>query len=335
MSILSVITNRLAGLDTVPTEWTLGVDVSHWQGTVDWQLMRSRNVRFAFYKLSDFVRGRPEGFIDRQAETNWRATKEAGIINGCYHWLQPAVAPQLQAGYFLDAYARYPTDLPPVLDFEDRQVSTWSDMLWRAQVWLEIVERETGRIPIVYTSPGYMAFFNRRQTGFLSRYPLWVAHYIQRRKPNIPYPWGDWAFWQYSDKADFPFRVHGGGGGDGRNWGVQSRGLSHNWYQGDVESLVRNFGASPLPPQPQAPQPEMTKPAPENEAETVPVLTVVRLVNIRSQPRATAPVLGQRRVGDSVNVLDLNVESSRRVWVRDVRGWSAVVYDGTAFMSQS
>ena len=76
-----------------------------------------------------------------------------------------------------------------------------------------------------------------------------------------------------------------------------------------------------------------TAPAPENEAAPI-VLSVVRQVNIRSEPRVSALSLGRRAVGDTVIVLDIDIESARRVWVRDLRGWSALVYDGTAFMTR-
>jgi hypothetical protein len=175
--------------------------------------------------------------------------EENGIITGGYCWLQPKQDPKLQAEFYLNEfYSKADVNFPPVLDFEDNNVNTWNDMLWRAQVWLEIVEEETGQLPIVYTSPGYMMNFDRTKSGFLSRYPLWVAHYIQRSYPTVPYQWDDWMIWQYSDRGHYPYYIYQDpNGGYGKDYGAGSYGLDMNWYKGTLEDLKDYVGIEEEP----------------------------------------------------------------------------------------
>ena len=102
-----------------------------------------------------------------------------------------------------------------------------------------------------------------------------------------------------------------------------------NWLPGIVNASAGTGAFTP------ATMPTAPAPAPGSEAEPMPiVLSVVRQVNIRAEPRVSALSLGRRAVGETIIVLDIDIESARRVWVRDVRGWSALVYDGTAFMTR-
>lgn len=242
---------------SAPMGWTLGTDVSHWQGIIDWNKMASKNVKFSITKGTDFYRNIATGFVDKRAEINLEGMREAGIRTGGYCWLQPRHDPKLQAQYFLDNfYSKHKTAFPPVLDFEDNNVISWSDMLWRAQVWLEVVEEQTGEIPIVYTSPGYMMNFDKNKSGFLSRYPLWIAHYIQRTYPTVPYPWQDWMIWQYSHKGHFPYYDYDDLNGKGHSYGVSSYGLDMNWYKGTEEELDEQLGEEHVPPTPPDPEPE-------------------------------------------------------------------------------
>ena len=254
MPILSKILGLINGTNTVPEDKTLGVDVSHWQGPIDWHMMRSNGVRWGITKATD-IGWDGKGFVDKRAVINHTLMAQEGILTGAYCWLDPRTDPYYQAKFFLDNfYSRYTTDFPPVLDFEDSNVNSWSDMLWRAQTWLAYVEQETDQRPMVYTSPGFMRHFDRRKVGFMSHYPLWVAHYIQRPYPDIPFPWQNWIMWQYSDKGHYPYYIYRDTlPGRGKDWGVTSYGLDMNWFNGtyeDVLEFITTGAIEPDPPEP-------------------------------------------------------------------------------------
>lgn len=327
MGILQSAVNKVLGLDTAPADWMLGVDVSHWQGDVWWEQMWRKGVQFAILKMTDFYKAEPRGFVDDKYIQNWHGTREQGIKNGGYHWLQPKVDPYIQSDFYLDTYFKYQTDLPPVLDFEDRDWISPNDMLWRAQVWLNKVESETGRIPIVYTSAGFMSSFAKDKASFLSRYPLWIANYIQRTYPTMPVVWTDWKIWQYSDKGDYPWYVWKGKA-KGREYGVESDGLDMNWFKGnytdllnfcqyDIEDMGNGYGEVTQPGEEPVPLPE-----------SLDAKVIVAVLNVRALPTVQSPKVGVRVRGDVITAKDIVIEDPRRIWVRDELGWSALVYDG-------
>lgn len=227
-----------------PKDWVLGMDISHWNGICNFKLMKSKGIKFGVTKATDVGWGTKKGFVDAKAIYNYNEMGKVGMLRGGYHWLDPRYGtPEYQADFYLENfYFKYPTELPPVLDFEDNYVISWSDMLWKAQVWLERVEKETERLPIVYTSNGYMGNFLRSKAGFLERYPLWVAHYIQRSYPTVPLPWKKASFWQYSDKGDYPYYQWNAPEKYGRDWGSGSSYLDMNWWMDTYDALLKFCG---------------------------------------------------------------------------------------------
>jgi len=308
-----------------PANWTIGIDVSHWQGYIDWKKVASKGIRFSITKASDFYRdpAYPTGWVDIRAVENHKGAEDNNLFTGGYCWLQPRQDPKLQAQFYLDNfYTKYPTSFPPVLDFEDNNVISWSDMLWRAQVWLETVEKQTGRIPIVYTSPGYMSKFDKRKTGFLSRYHLWLAHYIQRPYPTVPFPWTDWRIWQYSDRGHYPYYIWNDQlPARGKEYGITSYLLDMNWYQGTEKELSEWLGEEYVEPAPVEPEPE---PEPINYGKVL-----AWVLNVRSGVGASYPVVRTIKRDDLVSIFETKSGWHRigdNEWVSG--DWVRIVNDG-------
>src|ERR1700704_2322289 len=123
-----------------------GIDVSHYQGTIDWAQVAQAGKTFAFIKATE---GTSEA--DPQFQANWNGAKAAGLLRGAYHFYQPGDDPQQQAGYFLNAVQPGPGDLPAVLDIE--LSGKPSEIVAGIWVWLIAVEKATGKTPILYTNP--------------------------------------------------------------------------------------------------------------------------------------------------------------------------------------
>lgn len=285
---------KLQFTQQVPSDWTLGTDVSHWQGFIDWEQMAEKEVDFSITKATDFYSSMAKGFVDTKAFVNLAGMEENGFVTGGYCWLQPKQDPKLQAEFYVNEfYSKVDVDFPPVLDFEDNNVISWNDMLWRAQVWLEIVEEKTGRTPIVYTSPGYMMNFDRTKSGFLSRYPLWIAHYIQRNYPTIPHQWDDWMIWQYSDRGHYPYYIYQDpNSGYGKEYGVGSYGLDMNWYKGTLSDLHNYVGLEEKPTPTPTPTPE-----PEEGIKGY-AKVIAWVLSVRSGAGVSHPVIRYLRKGD-------------------------------------
>ncbi|HEX8361333.1 MAG TPA: GH25 family lysozyme [Longimicrobium sp.] len=172
-----------------------GIDVSHWQGTIDWTAVRGSGVDFAFIKATEGAT-----YADPQFARNWAAAADAGVMRGAYHYFRPSVDPVKQAENFLRAARIGPNDLPAVLDVETSEGVAGDALLRAVRTWLETVERATGKRPIVYTYPD---FWNRYAAGSIGPYPLWIANY-GRDVPQIPIGWNDWTFWQYTSTGRVP-----------------------------------------------------------------------------------------------------------------------------------
>jgi lysozyme len=169
-----------------------GIDVSYYQGTVNWTDVKQAGKLFAIVRVSDGL-----NYPDTQFERNWRSTKAAGIIRGTYQFFRPGQDPTRQADLLLSrieaAGGLVPGDLPPVLDIEVTDGQSSATVVQRAKTWLQRVERAIGRKPLVYTA----AFMSSVIGSNLSAYPLWVANWGVTC-PLMPTGWTDWKFWQKS-----------------------------------------------------------------------------------------------------------------------------------------
>jgi lysozyme len=172
-----------------------GIDVSHWQGAIDWAAVRGSGVDFAFIKATEGAT-----YTDPQFARNWAAAGEAGVMRGAYHYFRPGTDPVKQAENFLRVARIGPNDLPAVLDVETSEGLAGDALLRAVRTWLETVERATGKRPIVYTYPD---FWNRYAAGSPGPYPLWIASY-GRDQPLVPIGWNDWTFWQYTSTGRVP-----------------------------------------------------------------------------------------------------------------------------------
>ncbi|MGL5081260.1 MAG: GH25 family lysozyme [Microcoleaceae cyanobacterium] len=170
-----------------------GIDVSDYQPNVNWKAVASSGISFAIIKSTEGATYQAEVFPNY-----WKQTKANGLIRGAYHFFRAATNVQGQVDNFMKTVKLEVGDLPPVLDVESMDGVSAGDLLDRMGQWLEIIERETGFRPIVYTYPG---FWQQLNTSRFSNYPLWIAHYTTATTPLVPSGWKDWMFWQFTDRG--------------------------------------------------------------------------------------------------------------------------------------
>ncbi len=173
---------------------TFGIDVSRYQGNINWTLVAGEEVKFAYIQIS-----RKIDDIDPKFEVNWQGAKSVGILRGAYQRFQPDEDVIGQADLFLEKLGPFVEgDLPPMLDVEDSGGLTASVIADRVRQWLEYVELNTGVRPIIYT--GRFFWQDTLASADFTEYPLWIAHYTDGC-PTIPQPWTQWALHQYSSQA--------------------------------------------------------------------------------------------------------------------------------------
>ncbi|HEX3758047.1 MAG TPA: GH25 family lysozyme [Kofleriaceae bacterium] len=172
---------------------TQGVDVSYFNGTIDWAKVKAAGNEFAFIRISDGT-----GFHDPQFAANWAGAKTAGVVRGIYQFFRPAQDVNAQADMVIAAAGTPgPGDLPPVIDVEVTGSLSPASVAAKVRTWVDRVKAGIGIDPIVYTGK----FFWRDQVGGPTSFagnPLWIAQYTSLC-PDLTPPWDTWAFWQYSD----------------------------------------------------------------------------------------------------------------------------------------
>lgn len=205
-----------------------GIDVSVYQGSVDWAAVKKAGKDFAFIRACYGT-----GSIDSRYSANWQNAKAAGVIRGAYQFFRPSQDALQQAQVFLKYNTTEDGDLAPVIDIEVSEGVSGAVITEKVKTWLNAVKAATGRTPIIYTSPAFWR--SLPNTGTLGGYTLWIANWGVS-SPGIPSPWTNWTFWQYSETGS----VSGISGA-----------VDLNYFNGDLTSL-KALANTP------APQPEPT-----------------------------------------------------------------------------
>lgn len=173
-----------------------GVDVSVYQGSVNWRSVRAAGKQFVYIRYSDGT-----GYLDPYFSSNWRNAKAAGLTVGAYQFFRASQNATTQADLVINAVSSLggigQPNLPIAIDVETNDGQSNATVINAVNTWLSRVQSRTGRYrPMLYTSPGFWS-------GLGSPYPnplpyLWVANWGVSC-PALPYPWGRLRFWQYSD----------------------------------------------------------------------------------------------------------------------------------------
>lgn len=199
---------------------TQGIDVSHWQGTIDWGKVAAdpKGIKFVFMKATEDT-----NYADPTFDTNLSGAKAAGILAGPYHFCRldsnssnPVADGAAEANYFLSKIkSKYQSNtyLPPVADIESWPSGlTTSALKTLTSSWTEsfsdTIYNSLGVRPIIYTSQSKAtSLFTSAAAG---KNPLWDAAWHSSGYSSPPAnssvsPWSAWTFWQYSnDTTSYP-----------------------------------------------------------------------------------------------------------------------------------
>ena len=177
------------------SRFTAGIDVSHYQPTIDWDKVAASHVAFAFIKATEGTT-----LLDHSFADHWSGAKRADVLRGAYHFFRPKQDAVTQAKFFL-AQLGDPGELPPVVDVEVADGVAPSQIMDGVFAWIDIVTKGLGR-PLIYTSP---SFWNALPVTaeLASKADLWVAHWAAHDPARVT-GWGKWAFWQFTNEATVP-----------------------------------------------------------------------------------------------------------------------------------
>jgi lysozyme len=116
-----------------------GIDVSYYQGTIDWPKVKASGRVFAIARISDGT------YMDTKFDANWPAMKSAGLIRGAYQFFEPATDPNVQADIVIKKVGMLGDgDLPVTCDVEATGGQSAATINARLHTWMDAVEKCTG-----------------------------------------------------------------------------------------------------------------------------------------------------------------------------------------------
>ena len=172
-----------------------GVDVSYYQGNIDWNAVHASGRGFGIARVADGT-----GFMDPTFAANYAGMKSAGMVRGSYIFFRPEDDPIAQADIVLKAIGTLGVgDLPPMLDVEVTDGVGAGTIVSNINAWIAHVTAAIGRRPTVYTAPYFWSTLGSPSVAA----DLVVANWGPSC-PTVPGGWSDWTAWQYADDGSVP-----------------------------------------------------------------------------------------------------------------------------------
>ena len=172
-----------------------GIDVSGWQGNIDYSEVASSGIEIVYMKASEGT-----SFVDPYFNQNYTNAKANGLKVGFYHYLtarsnSEAVA---QANFFVSTISGMTPDCRLAMDFESFGNLSAEEINEIGLTFMQTVESLSGKEMVIYSDTSNASnIFG----GGLTNYPLWVAQYeVEEPTPNGN--WNSWVGWQYTDAGE-------------------------------------------------------------------------------------------------------------------------------------
>ena len=204
-----------------------GVDVSHYQGEIDWDMLAGQDIDFAFIKATEGSSYQDSRFIH-----NWEHAAKTDLYIGAYHFFSNGSSGKSQADNYINTVPKKEEILPPVVDVEvcvdDNNESAILDVREKLTELLLVLEDHYGVKPVIYvTKETYFLYITDAYTG----YDIWIRSLLT--KPRLPDK-RDWTFWQYSNRG----RLCGYSGDE--------RYIDLNVFNGTLEDFYAYTGGIPV-----------------------------------------------------------------------------------------
>lgn len=172
-----------------------GVDVSHYQGEIDWERLRGQDIQFAYIKATE-----GSSYVDQQFSRNWSEAEKTDLLIGAYHFFSFDSGGQTQAEQYIRTVGTLSGKLAPVVDVEyygDKRSDPPDKeaVVKELTLLLQILEEHYQVKPIIYTT---YPVCDRYITGSFDAYPLWIRNVYYPPEWDGKHPW---VFWQYTDTA--------------------------------------------------------------------------------------------------------------------------------------
>ncbi len=177
-----------------------GIDVSDWQGYIDYSQVKQSGIEIVYIKASQ-----GNNIKDPYFEINYENAKRNGLKVGFYHFLTATNTEEAEneARFFASVISGKNPDCKLVMDYEVFGGVSVEETNQIAEVFLESVKRLTNKEVIIYSDLSNS--INRFSRSLANNYELWLAYYGNYNElNNVETSWNNWIGVQFTDRGRIP-----------------------------------------------------------------------------------------------------------------------------------
>lgn len=170
----------------------IGLDVSKWQGDINFQKVRDAGVEFVFIRIGTQKGIKGEYVIDPKFEQNIKGFQSVGIPVGVYFYTYASSLKEAEqdAKWVIKQLKPYKIELPVVYDWENWSFyqefnKSFYNLTQMANKYMSTLEK-AGYKAMLYSSKNYL-----EKVWLPTKYPVWLAHYTEQTTYE-----GDYYVWQ-------------------------------------------------------------------------------------------------------------------------------------------
>lgn len=188
-------TGAVINKGNINTKHREGIDVSHYQGVIDWEKVAgSDRISYAYLKATEGAT-----YVDRTYERNLSEARRVGLSVGSYHFYRPNIDWRVQVENLTTNVKKEEQDLVPIIDIETRGRVSHEKFISDLRNFIKAVTKFYGKKPLLYT---YHNFYNDHLIGCFKGYHWMIARY-RDDQPTLD-DGTDYIMWQYTCKGSIP-----------------------------------------------------------------------------------------------------------------------------------
>lgn len=187
---------QISAIQSIQYEpWREGIDVSHYQGFIDWDCVaQCKQISYVYLKATEGNK-----LVDKQYRRNISEARRVGLRVGSYHFYRPNVPWREQFRHLKEHVKGREQDLLPIIDIERRGRVSEARFIRDLRAFLQQVEKHYGKKPVLYT---YQNFYNRYLANCFGDYHWMIAKY-QDESPVLT-DGTRYTMWQYTESGSLP-----------------------------------------------------------------------------------------------------------------------------------
>lgn len=179
----------------INTKYKEGIDVSHYQGHIDWDKVAGADkISYVYLKATEGA-----SLVDETYERNLSEARRVGLSVGSYHFYRPNVDWRTQLKNLTAVVKREDQDLVPIIDIEHRGAVSEEKFIADLASFIKEVTNYYGKKPLLYT---YHNFYNKHLSGRFKDYHWMIARY-RSDSPTLN-DGKDYIMWQYTSTGSIP-----------------------------------------------------------------------------------------------------------------------------------